>query len=81
MLNIYYVIGDAFTKYTCVKSLKDEKGKTIINAFIKMINESNRKPDKSWVAPGRKFYNINLCKNDWETIIFQWTPHIKKVSQ
>ena len=46
-----------------------------------MINESNRKPDKSWVAPGRKFYNINLCKNDWETIIFQWTPHIKKVSQ
>ena len=55
MLNIYYVIGDAFTKYTCVKSLKDEKGKTIINAFIKMINESNRKPDKSWVAQEESF--------------------------
>ena len=29
-----------------VKPLKDKKGKTFLNAFIKIVNESNRKPNK-----------------------------------
>ena len=37
---------DVFTKYTCVKPLKDKKGKTVLNAFIKIVNKSNRKPNK-----------------------------------
>ena len=39
-----------FTKYAWVKSLKD---KTILNAFIKIVNESNRKPNKLWVDQGK----------------------------
>ena len=35
-----------FTKYACVTPLKDKKGKTVINALIKIVNESNRKPNK-----------------------------------
>ena len=30
-------------------------GKTVLNAFIEMVNESNRKPDKLWVDQRRKF--------------------------
>ena len=32
-------------------------GKTVLNAFIEMVNESNRKPDKLWVDQRRKFQN------------------------
>ena len=37
---------DVFTKYAWVKLLKDKNGKLGINAFIKIVNESNRKPNK-----------------------------------
>ena len=30
------------------KSLKDKKVKTVLNAFIKIVNESNYKPNKLW---------------------------------
>ena len=33
-----------FTKHAGVKPLKDKKGKTILNAFIEIVNEFNRKP-------------------------------------
>ena len=44
---------DVFTKYAWVKSLKDKKDKTILNAFIKIVSESNRKPNKLWVDQGK----------------------------
>ena len=44
-------------KYTWVKPLKDKKGKTVLNAFIEVVNESNRKPIQLWVDQGRYFYN------------------------
>ena len=37
---------DSFTYYAWVKSLKDKKGKTAVNAFNKTVNESNYKPNK-----------------------------------
>ena len=40
-----------------MKPLKDKKGKTIYNAFIKIVNKSNCKPNKLWVDQGREFYN------------------------
>ena len=46
MLNMLCVI-DVFTQYTWVKSLKDKKSKTVLNAFMEIENESNRKPYKS----------------------------------
>ena len=48
---------DVFTKYTWVKPLKDEKGKTVLNAFMEIVNESKHKRSKSWVDQGREFYN------------------------
>ena len=49
---------DVFTKYAWVKPLKDKNCKTILNAFIKIVNESNCKSSKSWGDQGREFYNV-----------------------
>ena len=53
--NVRYLLCviDIFTKYAWVKPLKDKKVKTVLNAFIEKINESNRKPNKLWVDQGR----------------------------
>ena len=53
--NIKYLlcVTDAFTKCTWGKPLKVKKGKTVLNAFIKIVNESDRKPNKLWVDQGR----------------------------
>ena len=50
--------------------MKDKKGITITNAFQKILKESNRKPNKTWVDKGSKFCNrsIKSCleKNEIE---------------
>ena len=48
---------DIFSKYAWVVSLKDKKGITITNAFQKILNKSNRKPNKMWADKGSEFYN------------------------
>ena len=48
---------DVFTKYTWVKPFKDKKGKTVLNAFIDIVNESNHKANELWVGQGREFCN------------------------
>ena len=53
---------DLFSKYTFVIPLKYKKGISIVNAFDKMIKQSNRKPNKKWVDQGGEFYN-NVFKN------------------
>ena len=51
-------IIDVFTKYAWVKPLKDKKNcKTVLNAPIKKVNESNQKLKKLWVDQGGEFYN------------------------
>ena len=37
--------------------MKDKKGKTVLNVFIEIVNESNHKPNKLWVDQERKFYD------------------------
>ena len=39
---------DIFSKYAWVIPFKD-KGITITNAFLKILNDSKRKPNKIWV--------------------------------
>ena len=56
MLNIYCVM-DVFHKYAQVEPLKYKKDKKVLNSFIKVVNESNRKAKKLWVDQGRQFYN------------------------
>ena len=37
--------------------MKDKKGVSIVDAFQKILKESNRKPKKTWVDKGSEFYN------------------------
>ena len=48
---------DLYSKYAFVIPLKDKKGISIVNAFDKVIKQSNRKPNKIWVDQGGEFYN------------------------
>ena len=40
--------------------LKDKKGITITNAFQKILDESNWKPNRIWVDKGSKFHNGSM---------------------
>ena len=48
---------DLYSKYAFVIPLKDKKGISIVNAFDKIIRQSERKPNKIWVDQGIEFYN------------------------
>ena len=53
---------DVFNTYVWVIPFKDKIGKVVLNAFIKIVNKSNCKPNKLWVNQGREFYS-KLMKN------------------
>ena len=53
---------DIFSKYAWVVPLKDKKGVSIVDAFQKILDDSNRKPNKIWVNEGSKFYNSSFKK-------------------
>ena len=57
-----FCVIDIFSKYAWVIPLKDKKGISIVNAFQKILKESNRKPNKIWVDKGSKFYNNSFKK-------------------
>ena len=61
---------DIFSKYAWVVPLKDKKGISIANAFQKILDKSECKPNKIWVDKGSGFYNnsfkIWLKDNDIE---------------
>ena len=53
---------DIFSKYAWVVALKDKKDISIVNAFQKILKESDRKPSKIWVDKGSEFYNNSFKK-------------------
>ena len=53
---------DIFSKYAWVIPLKDKKGISTVDAFQKILKESNRKPNKIWVDKGSEFYNNSFKK-------------------
>ena len=53
---------DLYSKNAFVVSLKDKKGISIVNAFNKIMKQSNRKPNKICVDQGGEFYNHNFKK-------------------
>ena len=63
---------DLYSKYAFVIPLKDKKGISIVNAFNKIIKQSNRKPNKIWVDQGSEFYNNVFKKwlSDNDIIIY-----------
>ena len=46
-----------YSKYAFVVPLKDKKGISATNGFNKIIKQSGRKPNKTWVDQGSEFYN------------------------
>ena len=42
--------------------MKDKKARTVFNGFLKIVNESNCKPNKLWVDQRREFYNSHMPK-------------------
>ena len=75
--NVKYLLCviDFFTKYLWVKPLEDKKGKTFINAFMQIVNKSNRKPNKLWVDQIREFYNKLMQKWLDNNDIFMYSTH------
>ena len=49
-----------YSKYAWVILLKDKKGITITNAFQKILDESNFKPNKIWVDKSSEFCNRSM---------------------
>ena len=56
-------VFDIFGKYAWVVPLKDKKGISIVNAFQKILDKSERKPNKIWVDKKSEFYNN--CFKKW----------------
>lgn len=48
---------DVFSKYAWSVPIKDKTGKTISDAFQKIVKSSGRKPKMLWVDQGTEFYN------------------------
>ena len=72
---------DLYSKYAFVIPLKDKKGISIVNAFNKIIKQSNRKPNKIWVDQGGEFYNNVFKKWLSDNDIYICIQHIMKVNQ
>ena len=53
---------DIFSKYTWVVPLRGKKGISIVNAFQKILDKSERKPNKIWADKGSEFYNNSFKK-------------------
>ena len=51
-IRLLLCVIDIFSKYAWVIPSKSEKGFKITNAFQKILDESNRKPNKIWVDKG-----------------------------
>ena len=56
----FLFVIDNYRKYAWVIPLNDKKGIAITNAFQKVLDESNRIPNKIWVDKGSAFYNRQI---------------------
>ena len=52
-----FIVVDNHTKYAWAIPLKDKSGKITTTAFKKLIETSERKPQKVWSDRGKEFYN------------------------
>ena len=59
-IRFWLCVIDIFSKYPWVIPLQDKIGITITNAFPKMLDESNHKPNKIWKDKGNESYNRSM---------------------
>ena len=51
-----------FSKYARVISIKYKKSVDIVDAFQKILDDSNKKPNKIWIDKGSEFYSNSFKK-------------------
>ena len=51
---------DIFSKFVCIVPLKRKTEEEVANKFSRILKE--RRPSKTWVDRGRKFYNKDVQK-------------------
>ena len=66
---------DIFSKYAWVVPLKDKKSVSIVDAFEKILDNSNRKPNKIWVDKGSEFHNSSFKKWLKDNVIEMYSIH------
>ena len=66
---------DIYGKYTWVILLKGKKGITITNAFQKILDQSNPKPNKIWADKDSEFYNRSMKSWLEKKDIEMYSPH------
>ena len=66
---------DIYSKYVWVVPFKCKKGITILNDFQKILDVSNRKPNKIWVDKGNKIYNRSLKSSLPDSNIKTYSTH------
>ena len=57
-----WCVIDIFSKYAWVVPLKDKTGVGTVDAFQKILDDLDRKPNKIWVDKGSEFYNNSFKK-------------------
>ena len=74
-------VNDIFSKYAWVIPLKDKKDISLVNAFQKMLDDSNRKPNKICVDKGSEFYNNSFkkCLQDNDIVMYSTNNEGKSV--
>jgi hypothetical protein len=78
MLNVI----DVFSKYAWSIPMKNKTGKTTLEGFQKIVNESGRIPKHIWVDQGKEFYNkdvIHWAKENNIKIYSTYTSESKSV--
>ena len=68
---------DIFSKYARVLPLKNKNSTTIVNAFQKVLNKPDRKPNKIWADKGSEFYNSSFKKLLKDNVIEMYSTHNK----
>ena len=68
-------VTDIFSKYAWVAPLKDKKVKSIVNAFQKILKQSNGKPNKIWVDKCSQFCNNSVKKRLQDIDIAMYSTH------
>ena len=53
---------DLFSKYAWVISIKYKKSVNIVDTFQKILDDSNKKPNKIWADKGSEFYSNSFKK-------------------
>ena len=76
-IRFFLFVIDIFSKFAWVVPLKGKKSITITNAFQKIVDESNCKPNKTSKDKGSKFYNRSVKSWLQDNDIEMYSTHNK----